>query len=234
MLLTDQTDFLPRLSRGKHRSPRRGACFMEYASYLAGERWSDHPACTHPLLAELARQVNDHVSDDARQELVELVPDVIGVTGSDLHIDARIALRAAQTALPIAPEEWQRVLAVAVLTCEQLLAELDGHAAAPLRVESREALALAPGAAEWARRYGRGGAVSRRVFRRHTAQSIVDYAVCGIAQACVPDADRVLRELLAATIEDCRPDPRHDDQPLTTWSPSAASAAGTLSGQMTA
>src|SRR5262249_10154265 len=106
---TDQTDFLPRLSRGKHRSPRRGACFMEYASYLAGERWSDHPACTHPLLAELARQVNDHVSDDARRELVELVPDVIGVTGSDLRVDGRIALRAAQTALPIAPEEWQRV-----------------------------------------------------------------------------------------------------------------------------
>jgi hypothetical protein len=207
---------------------------MEYASYLAGERWSDHPACTHPLLAELARQVNDHVSDNARQELVELVPDVIGVTGSDLHVDARIALRAAQTALPIAPEEWQRVLAVAVLTCEQLLAELDGRPATPLRVESREVLALTPGAAAWARRYGRDGAVSRRVFRRHTAPSIVDYAVCGIAQACVPDTDRVLRELLAATIEDCRPGAHRDDQALTTWSPSAANAAGTLSGQITA
>lgn len=207
---------------------------MEYASYLAGERWSDHPACTHPLLAELARQVNDHISDGARQDLVELVPDVIGVTGSDLHVDARIALRAAQTALPIAPEEWQRVLAVAVMTCEQLLAELDGHPGAPLRSASREALALAPGAATWARRFGRDGAVSRRVFRRHTAPSIVDYAVCGIAQACVPDADRVLRELLAATIEECRPSPERDDQPLTTWSPSTANAAETLSGQITA
>jgi hypothetical protein len=207
---------------------------MEYASYLAGERWSDHPACTHPLLAELARQVNDHVSDDGRQELVELVPDVIGVTGADLHVDARIALRAAQTALPIAPEEWQRVLAVAVLTCEQLLAELDGRPTAPLRRESHEALALVPGAAAWAQRYGRDGVVSRRVFRRHTAPSIVDYAVCGIAQARVPDADRVLRELLAATIEDCRPGPHRDDQSETTWSPSATTAAGMLSGQITA
>lgn len=234
MLLTDQTDFLPRLARGKHRSPRRGACFMEYVSYLAGERWSDHPACTHPLLAELARQVNDHISDDARQELVELVPDVIGVTGSDLRIDARIALRAAQTALPIACEEWQRVLAVGVLTCEKVLAEVDGRPAAPLRPDSREALALAPGAAAWARRYGRDGTVSRRVFRRHTAPSIVDYAVCGIAQAAVPDTDRALRELLAATIEECRPPARRDDQSLTTWSPSAANAAVTLSGQITA
>ena len=52
-------ELVPVLSRGKHRSPRHGACFMELASYLAGERWSDHPACTHPLLAALARDVND-------------------------------------------------------------------------------------------------------------------------------------------------------------------------------
>lgn len=207
---------------------------MEYASYLAGERWSDHPACTHPLLAELARQVNDHISDDGRQELVELIPDVIGVTGSDLRIDARIALRAAQTALPISPEEWQRVLAVAVLTCEQLLAELDGRPDAPLSPASLEALALAPGAAAWARRYRRDTAVSRRVFRRHTAPSIVDYGVCGIAQACVPDPDRVLRELLAATIEQCRRSSDRDDQSVTACVPSAANAAGTLSGQITA
>jgi hypothetical protein len=45
---------LPLLSRGKHRSPLKGACFMEFASMLAGERWSDHPACTHPLLAAVA------------------------------------------------------------------------------------------------------------------------------------------------------------------------------------
>ena len=38
---------------GKHRSPRKGACFMEMAAFLAGERWSDHPRCTHPLLAAL-------------------------------------------------------------------------------------------------------------------------------------------------------------------------------------
>ena len=29
-------DGVPVLSRGKHRSPRRGACFMEFASFLAG------------------------------------------------------------------------------------------------------------------------------------------------------------------------------------------------------
>ena len=32
-----QPDVMPILSPGRHRSPRRGACFMELASYLAGD-----------------------------------------------------------------------------------------------------------------------------------------------------------------------------------------------------
>ena len=71
---------MPVLSRGKHRNPRRGACFMEFASFLAGERWSDHPACTHPSLAALARLVNDWTSDTNRPRLAHLVPSVIGLT----------------------------------------------------------------------------------------------------------------------------------------------------------
>src|SRR5215472_7764028 len=86
-------ELVPVLSRGKHRSPRKGACFMELASYLAGERWSDHPACTHPLLAALARDVNDYTSDAGRARLAGLVPSVIGLTGDDLRLGARSALR---------------------------------------------------------------------------------------------------------------------------------------------
>src|SRR4029077_13806643 len=101
---------VPVLSRGKHRSPRRGACFMELASYLAGEQWSDDPACTHPLLAALARDVNDHTSDAGRAALARLVPSVIGLAGEDLHIDARIALLCARTALPVAAATTQQVM----------------------------------------------------------------------------------------------------------------------------
>ena len=62
-------DRMPILSPGRHRSPRRGACFMEFASYLAGERWSDHPECTHRTLALLARMVNDRTSEAGRARL---------------------------------------------------------------------------------------------------------------------------------------------------------------------
>lgn len=177
---------------------------MEYTSFLAGARWSDHPACTHPLVSELARQVNDFSSDDARQSLIELVPDMIGLTGSDLRIDIHIALRAARTALPVAAEECQRIMATAVLTCERLSAELAGAPGRPFSQESGAALALAPDAARWAERYTRGLSISPKVFRRQTAPSIVRYAVRGIARACVPDPDALLRDLLAGAIAECK------------------------------
>ena len=75
-------DGIPVLSRGRHHSPRRGACFMEMASVLAGERWSDHPSTTHPLLGQLARQVNDQTSDVERQQLTVLIPSVVDRRGN--------------------------------------------------------------------------------------------------------------------------------------------------------
>ena len=133
-------ELIPVLSRGKHRGPRQGACFMELVSYLAGERWSDHPACTHPLLAAVARDVNDYTSDAGRPRLAELIPSGIGLTGEDLHIDARIALACARRALPVAAAERQQTMAVSVLACERVLAkgprrdrDVAGEAARPLR-----------------------------------------------------------------------------------------------------
>src|SRR4028119_1935432 len=89
---TELPGLVPVLSRGKHRSARRGACFMELASFLAGERWSDHPSCTHPLLAEVARNVNDRTSDADRPLLAQLIPSVVGLTVEDERPDARLAL----------------------------------------------------------------------------------------------------------------------------------------------
>src|SRR6185436_5855035 len=114
-------DHMPTLSRGKHRNPRKGACFMEFASYLAGEPWSDHPSCTHALLAETARLVNDYSSDSRRGELAPLIPSVIGLNSDDIRVDAQIALACARVALPVASMERQQVLAVSILAAEQLL-----------------------------------------------------------------------------------------------------------------
>ena len=197
---------LPTLSRGKHRSPRKGACFMEFASLLAGEPWSDHPACTHPLLAAVARHVNDSTSDAGRSRLAELLPSVIGLTGEDLHIDAQIALGSARLALPVVAADRQRVLAVGVLSCERVLAELDGRPLGALGEPSRSALAGVPHAAAWAARFtspAPAGAPSAKRFRQQAAPAIVRNAALGIAQACVPDPDGMLYDLLVGAIDAC-------------------------------
>jgi len=203
MSTTRTPDLVPVLSRGKHRSPRRGACFMEMASYLAGERWSDHPACTHPLLAATARQVNDRISDAGRSRLVSLIPSVIGLTGDDIRIDIDIALHCAITALPVVAAERQRGLAVAVLSANRLTNQLDGRPEHVLAEPSRAALAAVPHAWRWAREFSPGFAPSEKAFRRYAAPATVTGAVDGVATACIADPDPLLYDLLAGSIDIC-------------------------------
>ena len=223
-------ELIPILSRGKHRSPRKGACFMELVSYLAGERWSDHPACTHPLLAKLARDVNDCTSDAGRPLLAELIPSVIGLTGEDLHIDARIALMCARRALPVAAAERQQTMAVSVLACERVLAGLDGRPAGWLEEQSRQALAQAPHAAHWARGFTRDIPISPKAFRQHVAPATVRAAVEGIALACIPEPDAMLRVLLIDAIGACATWARRDAGRDTPSESAAWAAACSLTG----
>src|SRR6476469_4418537 len=122
-MLTGQgrsNEFLPLLSRGKHRRPAKGACMMEYASFLAGERWSDHPACTHPLLAHLARSVNDRVSDVSRRALIHLAPTLTGARSDDRSWSLEIAAVTVRHALRRAGAQDGRELAVGLMTLDRL------------------------------------------------------------------------------------------------------------------
>lgn len=194
-------DFVPTLSPGRHRNPRKGACFMEMASFLAGERWSDHPKCTQPLLAAMAREINDRVGDSARQDLVPLIPSVVGLRGDDPRIDTWIAREAALTALPVVAMSRQRALAVGILRCEAVLAELDGLPESHLSTRARETLALVPDAEAWARQFIDTASSRRDAFVSRGAPAVVHQAVAGVAQACVTDPERVLVTLLRRTIE---------------------------------
>jgi hypothetical protein len=199
-------ELVPLLSRGKHRHPRQGACFMELASFVAGERWSDHPACTHPLLASLARLVNDATSDAARHRLAPLIPNVIGLTSDDPRVDVRIALRSAAAALPVAAADRQRAMAVAVVVGNRLLDQLDDLGTRPadrLEEESRWSLAHVPGDTRWAEQFCDLCPTTIAGFRRHGAPSIVRTAVEGITHACIPDPDRLLHDVLRISIEEC-------------------------------
>ena len=210
-------DIMPVLSRGKHRSPKSGGCFMEFASYLAGESWSDHPACTHPVLASLARMVNDCSSNDARSRLALLIPSVIGLTGSDRRVEVVVALRAGCEALPVASLERQRALAVGVLTCERNASVLDPALAERVRPLIRAALDEAPDAERWARDFiGSVHSWSHTKFTPRTADTIIRVAVQGVGEACIADPDARLYTLLERTIDDCRTllETRTSDRPV--------------------
>lgn len=92
-------DGLPVLGRGQHAAPEQGACFMEYASLLAGADFSDHPRCTHPLLAQVARMVNDALDDENRQRIAPLVPDVISIRNPMAQVTAELVAQLTAQAL---------------------------------------------------------------------------------------------------------------------------------------
>src|SRR5690606_23822719 len=203
--LVGTPDLMPVLSAGKHRNPRQGACFMEFASFLAGERWSDHPACTHPLLAFLARGVNDFTTDAGRSRMVPLIPSVIGLSGSDPRIDLVIAVRAAANAIGVASEPRQRALATGLLTCRRMLVEFGMDTDGEVAQRISEALALAPLAWEWAKGFeSLRGTRRRSLSFTRAGRAIVSTAVLGLAQACVDDTDDRLVAMLASAIDDTR------------------------------
>jgi hypothetical protein len=174
---------------------------MEFASYLAGERWSDHPTCTDPTLSTLARSVNDTVSDGRRNELVTDIPRVIGLRGDELRLGLVVALRAAVTALPVASMERQRALAVGIIATTDALAEL-GVNRPRARADAEEALAAVPDAAAWARAHLADWRARPGDLARHGCGALVRTAALGIAQACIDDPDTLLVAMLRAAIED--------------------------------
>jgi hypothetical protein len=67
-----------RLDQGSHASPDDGACVMELASMLAGERFSDHPRSVCPVVAIVLRAYNDAVDDERRQSLYSYAAAAVG------------------------------------------------------------------------------------------------------------------------------------------------------------
>jgi hypothetical protein len=112
---------------GRHSAASDEACLMELASLFASEPWSDHPASVHPVLAAVARAINDRVSDGARELLSPLVPQMTGTAdvGPDGHSRpercARLVLQCTGMALEASPfmaaeMESARLTALSVLS----------------------------------------------------------------------------------------------------------------------
>ena len=77
------------LARGKHASPRTGACVMELASMLAGEDFTDRPASVCPVIAAFLRAYNDAIDDRRRQDLYRFASAAVGTRASTAVTRAR-------------------------------------------------------------------------------------------------------------------------------------------------
>lgn len=187
---------------------------MELASFLAGERWSDHPACTHPLLAAVAREVNDRIGDEARSEIAPLVTEVIGLDTDDPRFAALLAREVALAALPVAPEDRQRTAAVGLMTCERVLNELDGRPLAEVSARVRTALDDVPLARDWANEFCGVGFGTAARFGRRSAPIIVHSALVGIAESATGDSEQRLIDVLRHVVSEARGWTHHDAVPV--------------------
>lgn len=72
------------LAKGAHDATDDEKSLLEAVAYVAGLPHSDRPACVSPVLALYGRRLNDVLPDGLRQELVPLVPRLVGTAGDGL------------------------------------------------------------------------------------------------------------------------------------------------------
>lgn len=165
-----------RLSVGSHLSPEDGTCLMEAVSVAAHLPWGDAPSCTHPLLAHLARLVNDTMSEEGRQTLTDLIPGLVSAGTTEPSAVVRVSARVAAACT-------ERALA---LHSNLLLVHLHHVAVAQLRRDQlTEGRDLGLGVRSW-----------RWLFSRGPAARGVEAAVAACLRLPEAERDAALRQLL--------------------------------------
>lgn len=155
-IIEDRLPNITTLDTGGHESFEKGVCLLEAVSYIAGEEFSDHPQCASPILGTFGRALNDVLPDDKRQQLVPLVPKIVG-TADDGHDQLR-GLMAADWLTRTYVPAWLRL---AGLTAEAQALEAQPEvtswdelvAVTPYLLAGRKSAAAAgaaAGAAAWA------------------------------------------------------------------------------------
>jgi hypothetical protein len=114
------------LDKGAHDSPENGVCALEAVAYVAGEPFTDHPACASPVLGAFLRSWNDSLNDQDRQMLKPLIPRLVGTNTCEKDEETRAWMATDWLARECAPAFLR--LAGLTVQAEALegLAALDG------------------------------------------------------------------------------------------------------------
>jgi hypothetical protein len=195
---------LPILAAGRHRSPRHGACLMEYTSVLAGERFSDSPRCTDPVLAAVARAVNDYSTDAARQRIAPYAGDLTTTHGAGDDVQHGIVRRCLLTALRAAEGNRRHVLLVALLGLDRAAHGASrGWDDSMLTVDSELALLAHDSGLADAAAYVADLPVTVGEHSRRALAVAAEVAVATIAESA-DEPDDVLFELFQQCLDDYR------------------------------
>lgn len=113
MIDQERLTHLPALAQGHHIGPRWGMCVMEAVSHVTGEEFTDQPACVCPIIAAVARHVNDNLPDDQRQRLIGYIPRFVGTARDDdtewerRNAALRFAESVVDQAAPLSQRRWR-------------------------------------------------------------------------------------------------------------------------------
>ena len=96
------------LRLGSH-SPDSTFCVMEAVAYVAGEPWSDSPACACPVISAFLRSWNDSLPSDAERDrlLKPLIPKLVNTCNKKLEM--KRSLMAADWLVRVHTPEWLRL-----------------------------------------------------------------------------------------------------------------------------
>jgi hypothetical protein len=178
------------LDSGAHDSPENGVCALEAVAYVAGEPFSDHPACASPVLGAFLRSWNDSLDDTDRQMLKPLIPRLVGTNTGKKDEETRAWMATDWLARECAPSFLR--LAGLTVQAERLegLAALDGKRRADeampvLRSAQKDAAAAgaAARAAAWA-----AARAAARDAARDAAWAAARAAAWDAARAAARDA----------------------------------------------
>ena len=160
-----------RLSEGAHRDLESGACIMEAVAYIAGEKWSDHPACACPVISSFLRSWNDGLPDADRDRLLKpLVLQLID-TKSTAAVEERRSYLALDWLVRVFTPKWLDLVpslaphALALRNLEDIVDMAAAVAAGtPVRA-ARDAAWAAAGDAAGAAAWDAAGAAARDAAR---------------------------------------------------------------------
>jgi hypothetical protein len=186
---------------------------MEYTSLLAGERFSDEPACTERVLTALAQSVNDATSDGGRQRLAPLAAELAGANGGGPAAVVAVVRRCVLTALPYAEGRRRWLLLVAAFGADRANSGWSkGFDADMIDPDTDLALVtarLGGGCADDAASFVAALRVPMDEYLRRGAPKSVALAVGIIAESAdTPDEAEEVEEVLHRLLGDCLTDYR--------------------------